>query len=199
MKTHKIISIKTLSSMVLIISLLSTVACVEKQKKSNNDEKQSSVSESKVKPPKMDIHTAAFMGDLETISLHIAAGSDLNVKDQYGSTPLTIAATFGKTEIAKALINGSADLNIKNAEGSTPLHTAAFFCRTKIVKALVAKDADKSLRNNYGSTALESVSGSFDQVKPIYAQIAKQLGPLGLKLDFDRIEKTRPIIADLLK
>ena len=72
----------------------------------------------------MDIHTAAFMGDIKAIKQHIAASSDLNVKDQYGSTPLTIAATFGKIEIAQALIEAGANLNIKNAEGSTPLHTA---------------------------------------------------------------------------
>ena len=70
---------------------------------------------------------------------------------------------------------------------------------TDIVKSLVKHGADKNIKNNYGSTALQSVSGTFETVKPFYEQMNKDLGPLGLKLDFDRIEKTRPIIADLLK
>jgi ankyrin repeat protein len=56
--------------------------------------------------PKMEIHQAVFMGNLEEVDRHIAYGSDLNVKDDYGSTPLNIAATFGHTEIAQHLIKG---------------------------------------------------------------------------------------------
>ena len=136
---------------------------------------------------------------MNVVKQHITAGTDLNVKDQYGSTPLIIASTFGKTDIAKELIDGGADLNIKNNDGSTPLHIAAFFCRTEIVKALLDKGADKSLLNNYGSTAIASVSSEFKDVKPIYDQMSKDLGPLGLKLDYKHLEATRPVIAELLK
>ena len=121
------------------------------------------------------------------------------MKDEYGSTPLNIAATFGKTDIALALIKGGADLNTTNSEGSTPLHVAAFFCRTEIVKALLEKGADKSLTNNYGSTAFMSVSGPFTEVEPFYLQMSKNLGQFGLKLDFDHLEKTRPVIAEMLQ
>ena len=123
----------------------------------------------------------------------------MNTKDEFGSTPLNVAATFGKTDIALALINGGADLHTKNAEGSTPLHVAAFFCRTKIVQALIDNGADKSMTNNYGSTPLMTVSGPFNEVEPFYQQMSKNLGPFGLKLDFDYLEKTRPIIAEMLK
>lgn len=58
--------------------------------------------------------------------------------------------------------------------------------------------ADKSLRNQFGSTALESVTVKFEDVKPIYLQIAKDLGPLGLKMDLERIESTRPLIAKMI-
>ncbi len=67
------------------------------------------------------------------------------------------------------------------------------------MKALVEKGADKTLKNNYGSTPLETVSGAFSDAKPIYDQLSKDLGPLGLKFDYKHLEIARPIIAELLK
>lgn len=150
-------------------------------------------------PPKIGIHEAAVDGDLEATQQHIKAGSDLNEKDVYGSTPLIIATTFGKTEVALALIEAGADLNIKNNDGSTALITAAFFCRTEIVKALLDKGADKNLRSNAGSTALDAVKAPYENVKGIYEYFGKVLGPLGLELDYERIKTTRPIIAEMLR
>ncbi len=149
--------------------------------------------------PKMTIHEAAFLGNVASMKKHIEAKSDLDQKDAYGSSPLTIATIFNKPEIAKLLIDAGADVNIKSADGSTPLHSAAFFCRTDIVEILLAKGADTDARNNYGSTALESISAPFQDVKPFYDQISKDLGPLGLKLDYQQIEETRPVIAEMIK
>ena len=170
---------KTLATAILVITFLAITGCGGQKKPA-------------------DIHMAALQGNLEVIQQHIKAGSDLNEKDRFGSTPLIITATFGKTEVALALIEAGADLNIKNNDGSTPLITAAFFCRTKIVEALLEKGADKSAINKAGSTALASVSSSFEDVKIYYDNIGKALGPLGLQLDYERIKMTRPKIAEML-
>jgi ankyrin repeat protein len=159
----------------------------------------SSISETNIQPPNMDIFTAALFGDLKSVRQHIQAGTDLDEKDAYGSTPLIIAATFGKTEVAKALIEAGADVNVTNNDGATALHSAAFLCRTEIVVALLNNGADKNIKNNYGSTALESISGPFEEAKSIYDQFSKDLGPLGLKLDYEHIKVTRPLIADMLR
>ena len=197
MKTEKNILSNSLSALLLIFIFLSFVACNNQDKKAEKTD--SAITKTEVEPPSVDIHTATFLGNTKAIKQHIDAGSDLNVKDQYGSTPLIIATTFGKTDIAKTLINAGADLHITNNDGSTPLHVASFFCRTNIVKALLEKGADKTLINNYGSTPLQSVSGTFSDAKPIYDQLSKDLGPLGLKFDYKHLETTRPIIAELLK
>jgi ankyrin repeat protein len=199
MKTQKIISIKTVATAMLVATLLTFAACSSRDVKSTKEKGQASDSRTTPKPPKTDIHTASLMGDLKAIQQHIKAGSDLNEKDEYGSTPLIIAATFGKDEIARALIDAGADMNCRNNDGSTPLHVAAFLCRTEIVKMLLENGADKNLQNNFGSTALESVAGPFENVKGVYDQFSKDLGPLGLKLDYQYIKATRPGIAEMLK
>ena len=145
------------------------------------------------------IHEALFYGDLDAVNQYIKAGSELNEKDEFGSTPLIIATIFDHPEVAIALIEAGADLSIPNNEGSTPLHISAFFCRTEIVEALLENGADKSLKNNAGSTALETVAVPFEYVKDIYDATGTSLEPFGFKLDYEHIRKTRPIIAEMLK
>ena len=109
-------------------------------------------------PPDVGIHLAALTGDLTAVRQHIAAGSDLDERDPYGSTPLIIAATFGRTEVARALLEGGADPDLSNDDGGTPLHTAAFLGRVEIVEALLEAGADKYLRDGAGNTPLGAVA-----------------------------------------
>jgi len=145
------------------------------------------------------IITAAFMGNSEAAKILIKAGADVNYKNADGSTALHTAAAFGKKEVALILIESGTDLNIKNNEGSTALHTAAFFCHVEIVEALLKKGIDKTIKNKMGKTALEIVEIPFDDLKGAYDAIGAGLKPLGLKLDYERLETTRPIIAKMLK
>ena len=150
--------------------------------------------------PETDIHTAIMKNEISTVKKYIADQSDLNKKETYGgSTPLIIAALFNRIEIAKLLIGAGAKLNIQNNDGSTALITAAFFCRTEIVQLLLSEQADKEIKNKYGQTAYDAVSAPFKEVKPVYDMIGSALAPMGLKLDYGYIEKTRPAIAAILK
>jgi len=156
--------------------------------------------QSGVKAPDVDIHTAVASGNLEAVKQHIKAGTNINEQDPFGgSSPLISASLFDKPQIAQALIDAGADLNFQNKEGSTALHTAAFFCRPGIVKMLLGKGADKTIRNKYNATPYETVAGPFASVKEVYDMMGQMLGPMGLKLDYVYIEKTRPEIAAMLK
>lgn len=175
-----------MKAFISIITVLSLIACSSPTQKDEN------------MTPKKSIHEAAFFGDLPSIEQHIAAGTDLNQKDEYGSTPLNIAITFNKEEVAIALIKGGSDLSVTTADGSTPLISAAFFGRTAIVQELIHNKADITATNSFGATALATVSTSFEEVKPIYDQISKDLGPLGFKLDYHSLQTERKAIAELL-
>lgn len=190
------ISSSTFRRMMYPISLVLAILIMS----SCNNEGEKEKKAVKVEAPAMDIHSAVLLGDLKAVVQHIKAGSELNEGDPaMGSTPLMIAAVFDRTEIAAALIEAEIDLDQTNNDGATAMHSAAFLCRTEIVEMLIEKGADKTIRNNFGSTAYESVAGPFESIKFVYEQFSKDLGPLGLKLDFDRLEKTRPVIAELLK
>ena len=102
-------------------------------------------------PPDISLFEAAVAGNLDAVKQHIAAGTDLNLKDPNPvgnkDTALGMAAAFGKTDVAIALIEGGADLDARNKDGATPLRAASFLCYPEIVQALVAKGADKNVRN----------------------------------------------------
>jgi uncharacterized protein len=191
MKTQTNILSRVVTKIIFLLFLLITVSC---------QTKDGATSRADVKTPEIDIHTAVLMDNLEALQQHIAAGSNLNEKDPFGgSSPLITASLFDKREMARILIEAGADLNFQNNDGSTALHTAAFFCRPEIVKMLLDKGADRNIRNKFGATAYESMTPPFSDVKNVYDMMGKMLAPMGLKLDYAYIEKTRPEIAAMLK
>ncbi len=195
---QKTINTKTIVTAMVIVFVAGTAF------QPMNSIPQNSEDQNKVQQPasqtQMSLHAAVITGNLEMVNKYIKNGADINEKEPAGgSSPLITACVFGQTEAALALIKAGADVNQTNNDGSTALHTAAFFCRTEIVKALLANGIDKSIQNNAGSTAAESVAAPFEAVKPIYDYFSKVYEPLGLKLDYEKIQETRPVIAEMLK
>jgi uncharacterized protein len=181
---------KATTACIVAMVLIALIGCGK-----DND----SASQAPPEPPSVSLHEAAIVGNVAAIKQHVAAGSNLDEKDAYGSSPLIAATTFGVTETAQALIDNGADLSVANNDGSTPLHIAALLCYTDIVESLLAAGADKDLLNGAGHTALDLVAGPFADSKPIYDGLGAALGPLGLKLDYKYIEATRPEIAGMLR
>ena len=70
------------------------------------------------------INGAAAGGDIEAVKEFLVAGTDVNVKDGWGWTPLHNAAWWGHKEIAELLLANGADVNAKDDGGDTPLDVA---------------------------------------------------------------------------
>jgi cytohesin len=87
------------------------------------------------------IQVAASVGNIEAVKQHLAAGADVNAKDDWGMTPLHRTAEMGRKEIAELLIAKGADVNAQSDMG-TPLHLAAGFGHKEIVELLIANGAD---------------------------------------------------------
>jgi len=91
---------------------------------------------------RVDIHKAAGTGNMEAVKEHIAAGTDVNAKDEDGATPLHVAAGVGNNEIAELLIAKGADMEAKNKYGYTPLHVAAVVGNKETTELLINNGAD---------------------------------------------------------
>ena len=75
--------------------------------------------------PDISIHDAIVLGgDIEAVKQHLAAGTDVNAKDESGWTPLHWAASKVHNKTAKLLIKEGADVNVVNIDGLSPLDYA---------------------------------------------------------------------------
>jgi ankyrin repeat protein len=104
---------------------------------------------------------ACEKGNIEAVKQHLAAGADVNAKDDHGQTPLHAAAREGLKEVVELLIAAGADVNAKydDGEGLTPLHFAAVFGGKEIVELLIANGADVNAMNDTGRTPLDYDEG----------------------------------------
>ena len=94
-------------------------------------------------------HQAALMEairvrDTASVVALVNAGADVNAKDSFGRTSLTLAAQLGRTEIIDVLVRAGADPNVKDQLGWTPITLAFDNCHFDAVRALVKAGADRS-------------------------------------------------------
>jgi ankyrin repeat protein len=73
--------------------------------------------------------------------LECGFGINVNIKDNYGRTPLHIAALSGYVNIAKELIDRKADINCEDANSNTPLRVALEKRQQDIIQLLLHHSA----------------------------------------------------------
>jgi ankyrin repeat protein len=72
--------------------------------------------------PSVDIHQAAYDGDIQAVKQHLVDGTDVNATDDDGWTPLLLAVEGSHKGIAELLILKGAKVNAKSKRGNvTPL------------------------------------------------------------------------------
>lgn len=86
--------------------------------------------------PTISLHQAVQKADLKAVQQHVAARSDLNVKDKLGWGPLHFAAMKGQLPIVKALVAGGADVHLAGPGGRTPLDMAREKGQTAVAQFL---------------------------------------------------------------
>ena len=79
---------------------------------------------------------------------------DLELRDEYGCTPLHVAAESGAAATTALLINSSANLNARENFGFTPLLYAIHENRVETTALLLRHAADYNIRTKNGNTIL---------------------------------------------
>jgi len=147
---------------------------------------------------KETLYGAAASGDIDEIKRLLSQGTDVNVTNEEGQTPLHKAARAGQSNVAELLISRGANINATSkAWESTPLHCTANKGRANVAELLLAKGAKLELRNFNGQTPLHLTAFS-NQPKvaglllahgaDIEARTTYDRTPLGAALNHDHAE-----------
>ena len=122
------------SQLIAIVAAVLVVGCGEAQQSAPAPEAKPAEPVPKAATPEpttpkasdISIHDAAWGGDIEAVKQHLAAGAEVNAKDEHGGTPLHRAVFFnsGQKEIVELLLANGAEVNAKDDDGETPLDVA---------------------------------------------------------------------------
>ena len=104
---------------------------------------------------------AGWHGNVDAVRSWVASGSDINVVDEDGTTPLMKASQFLHSECVAEMLRLGADARRVDNRGWTALHRIALHRVGRrgdgvgVVRQLVAAGCDAAVRDNHGHTAVE--------------------------------------------
>lgn len=93
--------------------------------------------------------------NLEVCKFLIKNGAEVNAQDEYGRTPLMVAAQLDKTDVCRLLIENGANVNAFDRAGDTPLIWAAIRGNAETCKALIELGAEVKIKDRSGANALK--------------------------------------------
>ena len=119
-----------------------------------------------------------YFRDPEDVEACVAAGADLDVRDELGRTLLHRAAAANELPaVTQALLAAGGDLNARDRSGETPLHWAAAHNENAAVtQALLTTGADPNAQDESGSTPLHS-AGFNNNVAVLHALLEAGADP----------------------
>ncbi|XP_059176236.1 ankyrin-3-like [Physella acuta] len=96
----------------------------------------------------------AYGGKSEIITLFLAAGAKVDVKNSENQTPLHVAANKSDTEMINILVEAKADINCLDNRGQTPLAICVENSDLNTATCLLRHGAEVNKGNNHGVTPL---------------------------------------------
>jgi len=112
----------------------------------------------------VDLNEAVCSAPVQQVKEMIDRGTDINVTDDKGFTPLHWAAMCGRMRVVHVLLENGARIDAKAHSGWTPLHGACANLpdSTLAAKLLIQRGADVNAREHQDRTPLHLAGGSAD-------------------------------------
>lgn len=110
-----------------------------------------------MKDVERDFRYACGRGDLKEAKELLEKGVDINVADEYGLTPLMMAAQAGRLEMVEFLLENKAEVNHYDRKGWNALFLAAYWNCPDVVKLLIKKGENTGLIDKQGFTLLSGI------------------------------------------
>ncbi len=92
------------------------------------------------------LHRAVKAGDLAGLTRMLAAGADVNARDNQGRTALMYAVDKGYVLLVEPLLAAQADPNVLAPDGATALFIAAVHGHSEIITMLMKAGADPTIK-----------------------------------------------------
>ncbi len=125
-----------------------------------------------------DLRECGIEPDEQLIEIFILAGADVDARNAFGETPLTLAARYGYEELAAFLLSVGASKQRRNAQGKIPADVA---CSPALIDLLMPED----------KRALDGALASDEESLPDYMEDGDLEAPEGLADELLRLYETR--------
>ena len=106
------------------------------------------------------LHDAVHDGRVDQVANLLEWGTDPNLFDDLGKTPLHYAVEREDLEMIRVLLSGGADVNAHDARdiGNTPLRQVAQRCSLEVARLLIQAGADPTIEGWMRLTALDKAA-----------------------------------------
>ena len=101
------------------------------------------------------LHQAAKAGNLKGLEAALAAGADVNARDDKGWTALMYLVDKGYVLLVEPLLQAKADSNVRAPDGATALFMAVAHGHEEIIPLLMQAGADPTVKGPKGKTAVD--------------------------------------------
>ena len=129
-----------------------------------------STPKSKATLPPDALHRAAKAGNLNGLEAALAAGADVNSRDDKGWTALMYVVDKGYMLLVEPLLTAKADPDVRAPDGATALFMAAAHGHSEIIERLLQAGADPTIKGPKGKTAIDVAQARYgDAEKAIKA------------------------------
>ena len=114
-----------------------------------------SVPKPKATLPPDALHRAAKAGNLKGLEAALAAGADVNARDDKGWTALMYVVDKGYVLLVEPVLTAKADPDVRAPDGATALFMAVAHGHSEIIPLLMKAGADPTIKGPKGKTATE--------------------------------------------